>query len=136
MSRKVADLETRRRTHKTFRPTDEECTRPHYLYRIYGPDDVLLYIGVAEDVDARIYMHRATGLFEIQHLYVRHTSERFPNKLEVRAAERASIAAEAPLFNKQHNPKRWQRIDGHYHPVGEALTEDQFRAMWHKAASA
>lgn len=133
MGRHVADLETRRRAHKTFRPTDAECDKPHYLYRIFGPDDVLLYIGVAEDVESRIYMHKAAGLFEIQQLYVRHTSERYPNKLAVRAAERAAIQSEAPMFNKQHNPKRWKRIDGHYQPVGDFMTTEDFRAMWRKA---
>lgn len=102
--------------------------RPHFVYRIYSADDVLLYIGCAYDVEQRIYMHKATytmvDAFLIHRHYQRHTSEQHPTLRAARAAERAAITAEAPLLNRQHNPKRWRRVDGQYLPVDEATLNE------------
>lgn len=121
MSRRVADYETRLLTSKTFRQTDAEDEAPHYLYRLFTADGQLLYIGVAFNVEQRVYMHRATrvcsGWDVIWREYDHHTSERYATKSEARAAERAAITREAPLLNRQHNPKRWRRVHGQYLPV-------------------
>ena len=34
----------------------------------------------------------------------------FPDRVSGRAAERAAIAREAPLLNRQHNPARWRWV--------------------------
>lgn len=95
--------------------------RPHYVYRIFDKDGRLLYIGCTEQVDQRIYMHRATYTlacaWEIHEWYDHHTSEELPTLAAARAAERAAIKAEAPLLNRQHNPKRWSRVNGEYLPT-------------------
>ena len=108
--------------HKTYRPCDDEDMNPHSLYRLFDEDDQLMYIGVAFDVTHRIYMHEAAwysshASMQMFRRIARHTTEEYPNKLAARAAERAAIKAEAPLYNRQHNPKRWRRVAGQWQPV-------------------
>lgn len=91
---------------------------PHFVYRIYDNTGQLLYIGCARDVDYRIEMHKATTTLpcwaDIRYRYGHHTAEEFPTLAAARAAERAAIKAEAPLHNRQHNPKRFRRVAGEY----------------------
>lgn len=116
---------------------DHEATnmRPSSVYRCYGPDDVLLYVGCAEDVPGRMYHlthlcnagKRPNGM--LRRYMVRHTETVFPNRLAARAAEREAIRTEAPLLNKQHNPKRFRKVAGGSYalvaPV-HPLTEEAF----------
>lgn len=85
--------------------TDAEDTRTHYVYRLFGHDGVLHYIGCTYDLVARMEFHhvRLGGTM---------TTEEYPNRAEARAAERAAITAEAPLLNKQHNPTRFKALAG------------------------
>lgn len=100
----------------TSRQRDADDLHVHFLYRCYDAGGDLLYIGVAHDVEARMFHH--THLCNISkqpngtlrgHM-VHHTAERFATKLEARAAERAAITAEAPLLNRQHNPRRFRKV--------------------------
>lgn len=106
------------------RPRDAEVQYTHYLYRLFAADGTLLYIGVTEDVAHRVYMHRqttvCTGWLTIWTRYDHHTSEAYPTKLAAREAERAAIFAEAPLVNRQHNPKRWRRTRTGWVPLNPA----------------
>jgi hypothetical protein len=95
---------------------DAAVNRPHSVYRCYGPGDVLLYVGVAEDVEHRMFHHlhpcnvgkQPNGA--LQRHMARHDVEGvYPNKLAAREAERRAIAAGAPLLNKQHNPRRFRK---------------------------
>ena len=101
---------------------DDEWVRKYCVYRIFDARDRLLYVGCTEDVQTRIYMHRATHTMVDAHLihrhYHHHTSELIGTSLaEARAAERKAIKEERPLLNRQHNPTRWRRHDGVYLPV-------------------
>lgn len=122
MSRARKPLEERMRQSSTWRLADHEDPNPHYVYRLFAADGTLLYIGCASDVEARVYMHRATytmvDAFLIHRHLDRYTSEEYPDKLAARAAERKAIAAERPILNRQHNP-RWRRRDGQYVPADE-----------------
>lgn len=106
---------------KVSRPADEHLTMPHHVYRLFSEDGALLYIGCARSVQDRIYMHLNTctlaGWDVIRSRYHHHTSEMFPTKAAARAAERQAITDEAPLVNRQHNPKRWRRVADRYVPV-------------------
>lgn len=99
--------------------------RPHYVYRIYDVAGQLLYIGSARSVEDRIYMHRSTMTLpcwaDVRFRYGHHTSEEFPTLAAAREGERQAITAEAPLHNRQHNPKRFRRVAGAYVPVVDAL---------------
>lgn len=101
--------------------------RAHSVYRIFSKAGALLYIGCTEDVESRIYMHRATytmtDAFLIQRHYGHHTSEVVGSLDKARAAERAAIEAERPMLNRQHNPTRWRRVQGRYLPVDAETVE-------------
>jgi len=121
MSRAVADLETRLRTSLVFRPTDTEADRPHSVYRCFDATGALLYVGCARDIESRIYLHLATfqaaASIEMHGRHDHHTAALFPTRAAARVEERRAIHDEAPLFNRQHNPKRWRRVDGQYVPA-------------------
>lgn len=93
---------------------DAVMNLPHYVYRCYA-GDVLLYVGVAQDVPSRMFHHlhpcnvgkQPNG--SLQRHMTHHEAECFGTKVEARSAERAAIASEAPLLNKQHNPKRFRK---------------------------
>lgn len=99
-------------------PRDAENPGAHYVYRCYAADDTLLYVGCARDVEDRVWHHThlcnvakyPNGMLR-RHM-VRHTATAYPSRLDARAAERAAIQDEAPLFNKQHNPTRWRKGKG------------------------
>ena len=111
----------------------DDYMRRYYVYRIFDASDRLLYIGCTSCVETRIYMHRATytlvDAFLIHRHYDHHTSELIGKSLaEARAAERAAIKEERPVLNRQHNPTRWRKVDGQYHPV-DAETLEAHQAL-------
>lgn len=97
---------------------DAELARPHYVYCCYGAEGSLLYVGVAQDVEGRMFHHlhlcnagkQPNG--SLRRHMVRHEVERFATKVEARAAERQAITTEAPLLNRQHNPRRFRKVAG------------------------
>lgn len=100
---------------KVYRPRDDEPTGPHDVYRLFDEAGTLLYIGVTgEGVEQRVYMHLQTKTMCEHWLtyicYDSHTSQEYASKLAARRAEREAITSEAPLFNRQHNPRRWKRV--------------------------
>lgn len=99
-------------------------TKPHVVYRLYGHDDQLLYIGCTVDLDYRLYMHETAwysnaGSMAIREHggFVRCTSEDYPDRQSALTAERAAIRDEAPLCNRQGNPKRFRHTPAGYVPV-------------------
>ena len=88
---------------------------PHYVYRCYDQDGALLYVGVARNVEERMFHHlhpcnmgkQPNGTLR-RHM-ARYEVESFATKLEARSAERSAIATEAPLLNRQHNPRRFRK---------------------------
>lgn len=115
---------------------DAELNRPHSVYRCYA-GDVLLYVGVAQDVESRMFhqMHPCNFGKQpnrgLQRHMTRYESAQYATKVDARAAERRAIASEAPLLNRQHNAKRFRKVaDGSYvalepvHPItAEAFPE-------------
>lgn len=90
---------------------------PHYVYRCYAADNTLLYVGVAQDVESRLFHHlhscnrgkQPNGTLRVH--MARHEADLYPTKLAARQAERSSIAALAPLLNRQHNPTRFRKVN-------------------------
>lgn len=71
---------------------------PHVVYRFFGRDGSLLYIGCSKNLRQRIatnhvYMHWWADAFA-------YTVETYPDRETGRAAERAAIRAEQPRHNK------------------------------------
>lgn len=83
---------------------------PHWLYRLFDADGVLLYIGQTRRPAARfqIWFSRASREDRFAWLYtaVRAEWQRFPNHSAVVAAEKAAIEDGLPRHNNQHMPRR------------------------------
>lgn len=107
-----------------MRTSEDQRNYPHFVYRLFASDGALLYVGVTEDVDRRIYMHRQTQVcpdwMTIWRCYHHHDAVEYPTMSAAREAERRTIAEQAPLINRQHNPKRWRKVaGGRWVPVGQ-----------------
>lgn len=97
---------------------DAEINRPHSLYRCFDAAGALLYVGVARDVEDRMFHHlhacnagkQPNGTLRTH--MADYTVEVYPTKLAARDAERQAIATEGPLLNKQHNPRRFRKVKG------------------------
>ncbi|MFE9432877.1 GntR family transcriptional regulator [Streptomyces sp. NPDC006640] len=87
------------------------------LYRLYGTDDVLLYVGISTDPTQRLKKHRWT-----QHwgdLIVRQSVEWLDTWDAAELAERETVKAERPIYNGTHNhpaapfvATNWPTIEG------------------------
>lgn len=78
--------------------------RPCFLYRLYGEDDELLYIGISLSALGRLSEHLAEKSWAAQ---VRRTTiETYPTRAAAAAAEVAAIKSEWPTYNVQHNGRR------------------------------
>jgi predicted GIY-YIG superfamily endonuclease len=75
---------------------------PHVLYRFFGGDGELLYIGVTVHMGIRLTAHER-GRRQWWTAATRITLEHYPNRDSVLAAERAAIKAERPRWNVLHN---------------------------------
>lgn len=68
------------------------------VYRFYNPEDLLLYVGMSENVICRILTHKSDKQWfsEIATIKI----SKFSSKAEMLEAERRAIASEHPLYNK------------------------------------
>lgn len=72
----------------------------HVLYRLYGADDRLLYVGITMDPPARFKAHGKAKTW--WSLVVRIELEHYRNRRDLRAAEQIAIMFLDPDFNVQH----------------------------------
>lgn len=72
------------------------------VYRCYDSTGRLLYVGHSDNVPFRMEVHRIQSPWSM--LCARVDTEPERELTEARAAERAAIKAERPLFNQQSNP--------------------------------
>lgn len=71
------------------------------LYSYYDAGDLPLYIGITGDLLGRERNHIKKSMW--MEFVARSTVARYPTREEAKAAERAAIRAERPLFNVRHN---------------------------------
>lgn len=71
--------------------------RPYAVYRLYGADGVLLYVGIAWNLPQRMEDHAANKWW--WWMVARRTMIWYPSELEARAAEAIAIDIENPLHN-------------------------------------
>lgn len=71
------------------------------LYRLYGADDTLLYVGIAIDPDARWRQHEREKHW--WPLVARNTVAWFEKRLEALDAEAEAIRGEKPTYNSTHS---------------------------------
>lgn len=82
---------------------------PCALYRHFDADDVLLYVGITGDADARREQHVKSSPWA--EFAVRETCEWFESREAAATAERVAIESELPLFNRAFSgPDRDQRV--------------------------
>lgn len=82
----------------------------HFLYRVYGADGTLLYIGMTWDPWQRIATQLCSNR-EWGDLADHIDWEPIGNRERARAAEAAAIWTEAPIYNVQHNRLgAWRRL--------------------------
>lgn len=71
------------------------------LYRHYGPEGDLLYIGVSLAAITRLEQHISDSHWADQ--ICRVEIETYPDQAAAREAERCAIKADHPLHNRNHN---------------------------------
>lgn len=105
---------------------------PHYIYRCYDADGLLLYIGCTSSVKNRIRGHKTSPKNKasrwLQACMDRYEvdADRYPNKQEARDAEDNAIRDEQPLFNTQgRGVPTWQLLPR----VAEYLIDQGYREL-------
>lgn len=83
-----------------LRPQVRGSDRPHYVYRCYDADGVLLYVGCTVDLAARRQAHAAQSWWFPQVDTYRATI--YPSRNRALDVEAAAIASEHPLWNVRH----------------------------------
>jgi len=80
----------------------EPARRPCALYRHYDAAGTLLYIGITHQQSVRDTGHRSTSAWVA---FAHRTEARwFPTRAAAGVAEKATIRAEVPVFNRDHAP--------------------------------
>lgn len=103
----------------TAMPDPRAQREPTALYRLYGADKTLLYIGVSDDPERRFKQHRDTKPWWPQ--VAQKTIEWHPSRDRALAEEATAIKAETPVHNIEHNPAALQNpASGHWPPAGLA----------------
>lgn len=92
----------------------------HALYRFYGHDGALLYVGITNNPSNRWKAHSKEKPWWLDVTTV--TLERHPDRESVLEAERTAIITEKPLFNVVHN------APGNRVPSG--LFDDELGVDW------
>jgi hypothetical protein len=93
-----------------------------YVYRAYGADDRLLYVGMTDDVGQRLKGHRYQGsVWLVEMAY--HTVESYPDRDSAHIAEIEAIISESPLYDVQpgtarrkHRPRPRSKIVSEFKP--------------------
>lgn len=98
------------------------------LYRVYDASDRLLYVGIADDVDARFHGH-AQGAEWLEHAARAHI-ELYPDRKSAAAAELDAIRSEDPVFNGSGRPafRREQMLCAYPDGDPESVTPAQAHA--------
>lgn len=78
------------------------------LYRLYGADDRLLYVGITNNPEVRWQTHAREKVWwpKVTH----KTLEWFETRKSAERVERIEILEERPAYNLQHNPGRAREL--------------------------
>jgi len=95
------------------------------LYRFYGSNNKLLYIGITNNLSARFNQHSQKAKWH--HLVVRAVIEHFDSREEALVNEKFAIQNECPEFNIQHKHYGEKPFD-HFNRLWDSLVpfEDEF----------
>ncbi len=100
------------------------CIAGSYVYQAYGLDDLLLYVGVADNLYRRLGAHCATSPW--YHKVQRITWQQFADREDAERAERETIRRLRPKYNvvyndevliarelghsRRYSPEDWRRL--------------------------
>lgn len=85
-----------------------DFSRRTALYRLFDAEGRLLYIGIAFNPDSRWAGHAASKSWWLD--VAEKRIEWHETRSKAVAAERAAIAAELPLYNKQDSPQPYEGV--------------------------
>lgn len=86
-----------------------------FVYRCYGTDDVLLYVGATTNVAQRMQYHRTNKEAEWSDQVTRVAVAEYLEHAAALAAERYAIRTEQPLYNIRSTP-RGSKLGTHHDP--------------------
>jgi hypothetical protein len=94
---------------------------PHALYRIYGADRDLLYVGISKSFPGRMKQHAAAKPWwrDVSDIHLEH----FENEATASEAEIAAIRAERPRYNVTHTVPRVPKPKADLLTMSEAAQE-------------
>jgi hypothetical protein len=100
--RRAADRNFPDRIKKRTATTVQKENRNFCLYRYFGHDGVLLYVGISLNGIIRQSQHRDKPWYPL----IESSSHSYTETLEeVKQVEKRTIIAERPLFNKTYRPR-------------------------------
>ncbi|MCX4444739.1 DUF6225 family protein [Streptomyces albidoflavus] len=114
----------------SHRPNNERTA----LYRLYDANDVLLYLGISYDPDARWELHLIDKHWT--HQVVRRTTEWYPTRSAALAAEADATAAEKPRHDSSWRKTRegdrpmWRDPDGRQRVIEGLVSEIEQGQHW------
>lgn len=79
-----------------YQPFNDLPAEGAHVYRVFGPNELLLYIGSSVNVRQRLPQHGRERWFQVIEAV---TCERHPTIKAARAAEWAAIRSEVPMCN-------------------------------------
>lgn len=116
--------------------TSKNAQKSQALYRFFGTDGELLYIGITNDPGARWRAHSGDKPWwtEVAHTTIEH----FASRKEVEAAEVIAIKAEHPKYNVEHNGSRsgrqkWAPPNEEVAALIDEIVENYVRSQQHDA---
>ena len=72
---------------------------PHYLYRYFNEDGLVLYIGITKNIKQRHGQHKCSSVWFRCACDI--TVEKYPSEQLAREAERKAIISEDPFWNRK-----------------------------------
>lgn len=90
--------------------------QPTQLYRHFGPEGELLYVGVSNDAEFRLTCHTSKWKKQV----CRSDVVLYPSREEALQAEEEAIKSELPIYNRAHIPRE-VRLER------QSMTNEQYR---------
>lgn len=98
--------------------------RPCAVYRAYGANNCLLYVGISYNVQSRLKSHKRSAKWH--ELMTSHTCEWFDNRELAEQKEAVAISREKPIYNIQSGIDRSPL----HSPMVFSETEKQFNLVY------
>lgn len=105
--------------------------KPSAVYRVFGDEDALLYIGVSDNFGQRWKQHAKVQPWWSDHH--RMTVDWYDSREEAEDVETAAIKAEDPKYNITHSPRAAGRTRPRYQPDDRDFALEEARKK-HDAA--